>query len=143
VARVQMPPQVYAALVAVHVLANMVWIGSLLAEAVLVERARLMADRAEIGGLARRIHLRLAVPAFLASLLFGVARFVPGAHEYLHAPWMHVKLTCALGVIVVHHILGAKAKRTAAGEETTGAGWLALIVFVLAAGAVFMVTLRP
>ena len=54
-ARVQMSPHLLAALVAVHVLANTVWIGSLLAEAVLIGRARLMADRIEIGALVRRI----------------------------------------------------------------------------------------
>jgi putative copper export protein len=55
---------VSAALLALHVLGNVVWIGALLAVTTLAGRARMMADVAEIGQLARRVYLRLAVPAF-------------------------------------------------------------------------------
>jgi putative membrane protein len=133
----------FPALVAAHVLANMIWIGALLAEAMLLGRARFMADGAEVGGLARRIHVRLAVPAFVTSFTFGLARFVMGIAAYAHMPWMHAKLTFALGVIVLHHILGARAKRAAAGTKGGSVTVLAALVFVCAGCAVFLAVVRP
>src|SRR5437868_49451 len=66
------PPPTLA--VAGHVLANTVWIGSLLASAVLLAHAPWTAEPAEVARLARRVYVRLAVPAFLASLAAGVWR---------------------------------------------------------------------
>jgi protoporphyrinogen IX oxidase len=127
-------------LVAIHVLSNVVWIGSILSVALLVGRARLMADGPEVGGLARRVYMRLAVPAFVFSFVSGVTRFVLGASVYAHMPWMHAKLTLALGVIALHHVIGAKAKRVAGGNAAAGSGTLGLMMalFVCAAGAVWL-----
>jgi putative membrane protein len=128
------------ALVALHVLANVVWIGALLAVALLASRAPLMADSAEVGTLARRVYLRLAVPAFLASFAAGVANIALAPQVYARLPWMHVKLTLALAVIVLHHVIGARAKRVAKGDADAGraAGLLGVIAFLCAAGAVLL-----
>lgn len=127
-------------LVAGHVLANVVWIGALLAESLLLGRARFMADGAEVGGLARRVHTRLAVPAFLASFGFGVARLAGDPRLYLHLPWMHVKLAFAAGVIVLHHVIGARARRVAGGALAEGSGgpFIGAVVFLCAAVAVLL-----
>jgi putative membrane protein len=127
-------------LVAAHVLANVVWIGSILAVALLVGRARFMADGAEIGALARRVYTRLAVPAFLGSFAFGAARVAMDARAYAHMPWFHAKLTFAVGVIALHHVIGARARRVAAGtaEAGRGATWLLIATFLFAAGAVWL-----
>jgi putative membrane protein len=127
-------------LVAVHVLANVVWIGSILSTAMLVARAPLMADAPEVGALARRIYLRLATPAFVASFATGVARFGLEARMYAHFPWMHAKLTLAVAVIVLHHVIGARAKRVASGkvEAARGAGVLGIALLACAAGAVLL-----
>lgn len=127
-------------LVAAHVLANVVWIGSLLAECTLLGRARFMADGAEIGGLARRVHSRLAVPGFVASFAFGVARIATDPRLYQHLPWMHVKLAFAAGVIVLHHVIGSRSKHVAAGslQEGSGAPFIGAIVFLCAAVAVLL-----
>lgn len=127
-------------LVAAHVLANVVWIGSLLAECLLIGRARFMADGAEVGGLARRVHTRLAVPAFLASFGFGIARIAQDPRVYLHLPWMHVKLAFAAGVIVLHHVIGARSRRVAAGALVEGSGgpFIGAVVFLCAAVAVLL-----
>lgn len=127
-------------LVAAHVLANVVWIGALLSECMLLGRARFMADGAEIGGLARRVHSRLAVPAFVASFACGVARIGEDPRVYLHLPWMHVKLAFAAGVIVLHHVIGARARRVAGGaiQEGNGAPFVGAVVFLCAAVAVLL-----
>ncbi|HEX8794816.1 MAG TPA: CopD family protein [Polyangiaceae bacterium] len=127
-------------LVAAHVLANVVWIGSLLAECLLIGRARFMADGAEVGGLARRVHMRLAAPAFVASFAFGVSRIALEPRLYLHLPWMHVKLAFAAGVIVLHHVIGARARRVAKGALTEGSGgpFIGAVVFLCAAVAVLL-----
>ena len=127
-------------LVAVHVFSNVVWIGSILSVALLVGRAQFMAAGAEIGGLARRIYTRLAVPAFLGSFVFGLTRFVVGIGAYAHMPWMHAKLTLALGIIALHHIIGARAKRVAAGQAKGAGGATGLMVALLvcAAGVVWL-----
>ncbi|HEY8042372.1 MAG TPA: hypothetical protein VIF15_21360 [Polyangiaceae bacterium] len=128
------------ALVALHVLANVVWIGALLAETILLGRAPFLADGAEVGHLARRVHLRLAVPAFLGSFGAGVARIALEPRMYAHMPWMHVKLTFALVVIVLHHVIGARARRVAGGKDEAGrgAGVLGAVVFLCAACAVVL-----
>jgi uncharacterized membrane protein len=127
-------------LVAAHVLANVVWIGALLSECLLIGRARFMADGAEVGGLARRVHTRLAVPAFLASFGFGVARIAMAPQLYLHLPWMHVKLAFAAGVIVLHHVVGARSRRVAGGALAEGSGgpFIGAVVFLCAAVAVLL-----
>jgi putative membrane protein len=128
------------ALIAAHVLGNVVWIGALLAVAVLVRRGRFSADPAEVGALARRVHLTLASPAFFVSFVAGVT--VIALHPYVYAslPWMHAKLTFALVVIVLHHVIGARARRLAGGHSSAARGMptIATATFVCAAGAVLL-----
>ena len=129
-----------AALLAAHVLANVVWIGALLSVALLVGRAPWMADPAEVGGLARRLYERLAVPAFLASFAAGVARVALAPHAYERLRWFHVKLAFVIVLIAVHHVIGARARRVAAGSARAGGGAAALgaVAFVCAAAAVVL-----
>jgi putative membrane protein len=125
-------------IVAGHVLANTVWIGSLLAAAVLVAHAPWTAEPAEVGALARRVYVRLAVPAFLASLGAGVWRIALSPATYARLHWFHGKLAFALAVIVLHHVIGARTRRVASGRTGAAAGvdMLAFVTFVCAAGAV-------
>jgi putative membrane protein len=119
-------------------LGNVVWIGSLLSVAVLVSHAPWTAEPPEVGRLARRIYVRLAVPAFLLSFGCGVARIVQAPAVYARLPWFHAKLTFALVIIVLHHIVGARAKRVANGRVAAAAGvdFQAIAIFLCAAGAV-------
>ncbi|MGD0678950.1 MAG: CopD family protein [Polyangiaceae bacterium] len=127
-------------LVAAHVLANVVWIGALLAVALLVGHAPWTADPAEVGRLARRVHVRLAAPAFFLSFAAGALRIALTPTAYAHLYWMHAKLTFALVVIVLHHVIGARAKRVADGkaEAAAGVNVLGIVTFVCAAGAVLL-----
>jgi len=131
-------PSVSAAVLAAHVLANAVWIGALLSETVLMANAFLLSDPADAGASARRVHVRLAIPAFVASLATGLARFLPARHLYARMPWMYAKLGFAVLVIVLHHVIGARGRRLAGGrvgaaQGTWALGWL---TFLAAAGTV-------
>ncbi|WP_394847882.1 CopD family protein [Pendulispora brunnea] len=121
------------ALVALHLFANLLWIGSISVVAWLVLTASGRASstpqpsgalelalgtdtRSAASHLARTIYLRFATPAFGASFLFGVARLAMDPSTYIHMHWFHAKLMAALGVIALHHVIGARAKRLAAGS---------------------------
>ncbi len=127
-------------LVAAHVLANVVWIGALLSVATLTSRAPFVADPSEVGALARRVYWRLAVPGFLASFAAGAARISLAPQMYAHLPWFHAKLGLALVVIVLHHIIGGRARRVANGKAEAGAGigTLAAVTFLCVAGVVLL-----
>jgi putative membrane protein len=127
-------------LLAVHVLANVVWIGALLSVTLIVGRASETKDPTGVAGLGRQVHLRLAVPAFLVSFGAGLVRIILAPAAYAHMPWFHAKLTFALVVIVVHHLIGARARRAAAGTPAGPRGLFALgaVVFAAAAATVFL-----
>jgi putative membrane protein len=127
-------------LVAAHVLANVVWIGALLSVATLTARAPFVADPSDLGSLARRVYWRLAVPGFLASVGAGVARITLAPQVYAHLPWFHAKLGLALVVIVLHHIIGGRARRVANGNADAGRGLgaVAVLTFLCVAGAVLL-----
>jgi putative membrane protein len=127
-------------LVAAHLVAHVVWIGALLSVARLIARAPWMADPAEVGTLARGVYSRLAVPAFLVSFGAGLGRILVTPQAYAHLPWLHVKLALALVVIVLHHVIGARAARVAAGNPRAGKGATALgaLVLLFAGGAVLL-----
>jgi putative membrane protein len=127
-------------LVALHLLGNVLWIGALLSVVTVVGRARWMADPSEIGALARRIHMRVAVPGFLLSLAAGIGRLLLDPEALLRLPWMHVKLTLAVGIIVIHHVIGSRVRRVAEGARRSapGVGVLGALVLLCAAGAVLL-----
>ena len=129
---------------ALHVAANLVWIGSILSVAWLTARASGAADGAEIGRLARGLYMRFSVPAFVLSFLGGILRLLMAPGAYLSAHWMHGKLFFALGVIALHHIIGAKAKRVAKGETAAGKSVPVFMVALLLAaiGASALVTMK-
>jgi putative membrane protein len=127
-----------SALVAAHMLGNVVWVGSLLAAGLLAAHAPWTAEPSEVGRLARRVYMRLAVPGFLVSFGTGVARIALAPAAYLHLPWFHAKLTFAVLIIVFHHVIGARAKQIAKGRTAAAAGvdFQAVAVLLCAAGAV-------
>jgi putative membrane protein len=106
-------------LLTLHVLGNLVWIGSILAVGLLMARASSLGEGAEAKGLlsaAVLIYSRLAAPAFGVAFLAGVGRVALDVHTYMHAHWFHGKLTVALIVIALHHVIGAKAKKAHTGS---------------------------
>jgi putative membrane protein len=125
----------YRHLLAAHIFANMVWIGSITA-------VGLMLTRSEHFPLQQRARLALlpyrwvAVPAFLLSLIFGSAcLLVDPSRSLLRIPSMHLKLTLAVGVIALHHWVGVVARRRASGLGQTALPVLGLLLLLVFAGA--------
>lgn len=98
--------------IALHVMANLVWIGSIASVGWLIAAASKANDRSS-AVLARGLYLRVATPAFLVSFLMGLIRVVQAPSYYMHLHWFHGKLAFGLAVIALHHVIGAKAKKAA------------------------------
>jgi len=128
-------------LVTLHVTANLLWIGSILSVGFLVAQASRRADGKSVAEVALALYKRLAVPAFLASVIFGLGRFATSPSYYLHLHWFHGKLTVVLAVIGLHHVIGAKARKSAAGSMQAGRNGaiLSIGLFVCTLAAVVLV----
>ena len=134
----------YRLLVAIHVFADMLWVGSIVAVGALIaaKDSMVLVSRA---GDARWIYRRLAAPAFVVAFVTGIACiFADPTHTVMKIPSMHVKLTLAAGVIALHHWIGASSRRIASGDRKTPMSSLPLVLLVLAAGgAVILGVLKP
>src|SRR5580692_10336888 len=110
-------------IVALHVMSNLVWIGSIASVGWLTAAASRQEDpvvRKVVAELGYRLYKRAAVPAFLLSFAFGLARLLMDPKTYMRLHWFHGKLTFALAVIALHHVIGAKARKTSAGSMQSG-----------------------
>jgi putative membrane protein len=132
------------ALIWLHVTGNLFWIGGLVAVAVvLLAKSHTPKIRGEMG---LKIYLALAVPGFVLSFLAGGGRLLMETALYLKQPWMHAKLLFALIAIVLHHIIGGRAKKMASGDaENAGPTKVLLAVFAVSAvlAAFFVVMQIP
>src|SRR3954471_31490 len=139
-----MGPYLFKALVALHVAANLVWIGAILSVALaLVCRA---GDGRVGGQISDELYWRVAVPAFVVSFVAGLSRLVLDLDMYfVGTKYMHGKLFFALIVIALHHVIGARAKAVSAGRRSTPGpvGVLALLLLISAVAAALFVILKP
>jgi putative membrane protein len=126
------------ALVALHVAFDLVWIGSILSVAILLAAAA-KDDDAGLARAALVVYRRLAVPSFAIAFLLGAARMSVDVMSYLHLHWFHGKLTLAIVVIALHHVIGARAKKAAAGSMQAGRSGAILAVGLFS--SVLLVTL--
>jgi putative membrane protein len=131
-------------LVFVHVAANVVWIGAILA--VVVALTAPSGDLPTRGNIALAIYKKLATPAFVVSFLAGITRlFLDTGYYFSATKFMHGKLTFAVAVIALHHVIGARAKRVAGGQISSAGNVsvLGIALLVAAAAAVFFVVVKP
>ena len=117
-------------LIWVHLSANVIWIGSILSVALLLILGQ--PDAKVRGELAKSIYLRLATPGFVVAFIMGLVRFMMDVGHYGKTPWMHIKLTVALAVIGIHHVIGARAKKMAEGDVTDAGPTKALLFATVA-----------
>ncbi|RYZ67232.1 MAG: hypothetical protein EOP08_03200 [Proteobacteria bacterium] len=100
--------------VALHVFAVILWIGSIVSAGWMLAN-RASAPTPEQGKAAAELALglyrRVAAPAFVLAFSAGLVRLLMDREVYLKAHWFHGKLTLAVAVIALHHILGARAAR--------------------------------
>jgi putative membrane protein len=127
-----------------HVLANLYWVGSIVAVAALLSAPS--ASPKERGELAGFVYRRIAAPAFGLSFLSGTVRLLLDLEYYfVTTHFMHAKLPLALGVIALHHVIGARVRRAAAGDAQAvrGTARLGVALAVLAAGAAWFALTKP
>ncbi|HET9929834.1 MAG TPA: CopD family protein [Polyangiaceae bacterium] len=127
-----------------HVVANLFWIGSIVAVGLLVSAPK--PDLPVRGGLARLIYRRIAAPAFAVSFVTALLRLALSPSYYFVAThFMHAKILLGLGVIGLHHVLGARARRAERGEASAMGGVPALTaaLAVLAAGTAWLAIAKP
>ena len=131
-------------LVFVHVVANLIWIGSI--AAVGLTLGATSPDMRARGAIALGIYRALSVPAFGVSFLTGAVRLALDANFFfVQTHYMHGKLLFALAVIALHHVIGARAKR-AAFEDSKQIGNVTVLtaaLLVCAAAAAFFVVTKP
>jgi putative membrane protein len=134
----------YQTLVAAHVAANLVWIGAILSVALaLVSRA---AEPRAAAQIAYELYRKLAMPAFIISFVTAFTRLMLSTHMYfVETKYMHGKLLFALIVIVLHHVIGARAKAVSNGRRSAPGpvGVMALLLFISAVAATLFVILKP
>lgn len=134
----------FQTLVATHVAANLVWIGSILSVALaLVSHA---ADGRAAAQIAYELYRKLAIPAFVVSFVSALTRLLLSTELYfVETKYMHGKLLFAVIVIVLHHVIGARAKAVSTGRRSAPGpvGVLALLLGISAVAATLFVILKP
>lgn len=107
------------ALLVVHIFGIVFWVSGLLVTSMALTRHTQETSPEAKQALARleRIFLRgLADPGALLVLLAGISLIMTKPSYYLHAPWLHIKLTFVLLLIGLHGIVAVRAKRFASGQ---------------------------
>jgi protoporphyrinogen IX oxidase len=130
-------------LVWLHIVGNIVWIGSILAVAAAITGK--FGDAKVRGELGVRIYRLLSVPAFVVSFIAGSVRLRMDTKYYLSEHhWMHGKLLFAVAVIGIHHVIGGRAKKLARGtvQDAGPAATMALVFLVSAIVAAFFAIFR-
>ena len=109
------------ALLVGHVLGLVFWVSGLLVTSMALTRHTQEASADARQALARleRIYLRgLADPGALLTILAGASLIMTNSSYYLHAPWLHIKLTFVLLLIGLHGIVAVRTKRFSTGRIT-------------------------
>jgi putative membrane protein len=110
---------VVPALLVVHIFGIVLWISGLLVTSMALTRHTQEASADARQALARleRIYLRgLADPGALLVLLAGVSLIMTKPSYYLHAPWLHIKLTFVILLIGLHGMVAVRTKAFASGR---------------------------
>jgi putative membrane protein len=112
---------VVPALLVGHVLGLVFWVGGLLVTSMALTRHTQEASADARQALARleRIYLRgLADPGALLTILAGASLIATNSSYYLHAPWLHIKLTFVLILIGLHGMVAMRTKAFSSGRIT-------------------------
>jgi putative membrane protein len=66
----------------------------------------------------------MADPGAFLAILAGVLLIMTNRSYFLHAGWLHIKLTFVLLLIVLHFVLGTRSKAFASGRVTLDPGYV-------------------
>ena len=106
-------------LIAVHVTGVVMWVGSLLATALVLAQHTQESSaeaRASLAKLERKILRAVCEPGATLAILAGIAIVWTNSGYYLHARWLYLKLTFVLLLIGATVLLAVNMRRYAAGE---------------------------
>lgn len=107
------------ALLVGHVLGLVLWVSGLLVTSMALTRhtQETSAEVRQAFARLERIYLRgLADPGALLTILAGGSLISTNPHYYLHAPWLHLKLTFVLFLIALHGRLAVRTKAFGSGR---------------------------
>ena len=107
------------ALLVGHVFGLVFWISGLLVTSMALTRHTQETSEDAKQALSRleRIYLRgLADPGALLTILAGLGLISTNASYYMHAPWLHIKLTFVLLLIGLHGMVAVRTKKVSAGK---------------------------
>ena len=133
--------QLKLALLALHLLGAIFWVGGIAALAMLVLSAQKTGgktvsgssvDQAGAARLARFVARRVVTPAMLIAFVGGLAMFAMGIDGYLKMGWLHGKITLAVVAAGLSGVLTAKLKRVADGEPPRAIAGLTIGVVLVA-----------
>jgi putative membrane protein len=125
------------ALLVAHIFGIVFWVSGLLVTSMALTRHTQETSAEAQQALARmeRIYLRgLADPGALLAILAGISLIMTKPSYYLHAPWLHIKLTFVLFLIALHGYLAVRTKRFGTGQITmrrSEARWLVVATLVV------------
>ncbi|HEY2647360.1 MAG TPA: CopD family protein [Candidatus Acidoferrales bacterium] len=122
---------VVPALLVVHVFGLVFWVSGLLVTSMALTRHTQEASAEAKQALARleRIYLRgLADPGALFTILAGIGLISTNPTYFLHAPWLHIKLTFVLFLIGLHGFVAMRTKAFASGRIVLQPGQARMLV---------------
>jgi protoporphyrinogen IX oxidase len=110
---------VVAALLVVHIFGFFFWVSGLLVTSMTLTRQTQEESPDVRKALARLewIFLRgLADPGALLAIAAGIGLILTNSSYYLHAPWLHIKLTFVVLFLGLHGFIAVRTKRFNAGQ---------------------------
>lgn len=132
-------------LLAVHILGVVLWIGGLLATAVVLAQSAAVdpAARAAIAQPARKLMRLLADAGAALVLVAGVWMLSADASGYFAQHWFQTKLVLVVGLLALHGVIAVRAKRAAVGGEIAARQAWGLFCGVLATAAAIVLLSLP
>jgi putative membrane protein len=121
----------------VHIWGLVFWISGLLVTGMALTRHTQEASAEARQALARLewIFLRgLADPGALLAIIAGISLISTNSSYYLHAPWLHIKLTFVALLIGLHGLVAVRTKRFRTGQislQRSEARWLVAATLLL------------
>ncbi|HVB34576.1 MAG TPA: CopD family protein [Patescibacteria group bacterium] len=123
----------------VHVFGIVLWIGGLLMTTVLLAgHARETSPEAcsALTRMEKKSMRAMADPGALLAILAGISMILTNPSYYMHATWLHFKLTLVVVLIILHAFIGIEMKSLQKGVRTmtSGKAWMlfggVLLVFL-------------
>ena len=130
----------------VHIFGIVLWIGGLLMTTVLLSRHAQETSPEACSALTRlekKSMRAMADPGALLTIVAGITLIFSNPSYYMHASWLHLKLTLVVGMIILHAFIGIEMKSVQKGVRTmtSGKAWLLFGGVLLVFLCILMITL--